>query len=170
MGAKMLLVRQAVAEVVRSAGPLDEYAMIKSLDRPVLLSGFAGGAEALESIALVQAKGRSALLDAIYLGVQQMKTARNARRVVLVLSDGGDNSSRYSEAEIMGAAREAGIRVYTIGFHEPLTGRGRSAVDRSGPELLARLAEHTGGRHFAVERGNLETVAIELTGAARGLR
>ena len=168
MGSKMQQVREVVAEVLKPANRLDEYAAIKATDRPVLLGGFVSGPDVIESFTFLQAKGRSALLDGIYLGVQQMRAARNARKVLLVISDGGDNSSRYTEAEIANAAREAGVRVYTVGVYEPIAGRGRTAEELSGPDLLARIAEHTGGRHFTVERGgNSPQISIEVSGALR---
>jgi len=49
---------------------------------------------------LTAPKGRTALLDAIYLGLSQMRGAKNGKRALLILSDGGDNHSRYNESDI----------------------------------------------------------------------
>ena len=117
MGTKLALARQLVSELLKPASSLDEFALIQASDRPVVLSGFVTAADALQTqVASTQSRGRSALLDAIYLGLQLTKTGRNARKVLLVISDGGDNSSRYTEAEITNATREAGVRVYAIGI------------------------------------------------------
>jgi hypothetical protein len=68
----------------------------------------------------MQSKGRSAVLDAIYMGLQVGKAGRNVRKILLVISDGGENSSRYTETEIKNAISETGVRVYVVGVDEPL--------------------------------------------------
>ena len=80
--------------------------------------------------------------------MNQMKKAHNPRKALLVLSDGGDNSSRYTESEIKNLVREADVQVYAIGIFEPIAGRGRTAEELNGPGLLTEIAEQTGGRHF----------------------
>ena len=50
----------------------------------------------------MRAEGWTSLLDAIYLSARQMRSAKNPRRVLFILSDGSDNNSRYSESEIEG--------------------------------------------------------------------
>jgi VWFA-related protein len=81
----------------------------------------------------MRAAGWTALNDAIYLGIQKMKNAKNARKVILVLSDGGDNNSRYSTREIRKLVREAGVGIYSISFFQ-------------GSRLLESLSDETGGR------------------------
>jgi Ca-activated chloride channel homolog len=57
----------------------------------------------------MQSKGRSAVLDGIYLVLQVCKAGRNVRKILLVISDGGENSSRYTETEIKNAIAETGV-------------------------------------------------------------
>ena len=52
-------------------------------------------------------KGQTALLDAIYMGVSKMKDAHNSKKALLIISDGGDNHSRYTENEIKSMVKEA---------------------------------------------------------------
>ena len=114
-------------------------------------------------LAFSQAKGRTALLDALYMAMDQMKKARNPRKAILVLSDGGDNSSRYTQSEIKNLVREADVQVYAIGIFEPMSNRGRSAEELGGPGLLSEMAEQTGGRHFPVENINeLPDIAAKI--------
>ncbi len=102
-------------------------------------------------------------MDGVYLAMNHMKKARNARKAILILSDGGDNSSRYTESEIKNAVREADVQIYAIGLFEPVSSRGRTAEELSGPGLLNEMAEQTGGRHFAVENINeLPDVAAKI--------
>jgi VWFA-related protein len=86
--------------------------------------------------------------------MNQMKKAHNPRKAILVISDGGDNSSRYTQSEIKNLVREADVQIYAIGIFENMGGRGRTAEELSGPSLLTELAEQTGGRHFPVENLN----------------
>jgi VWFA-related protein len=96
----------------------------------------------------VHAAGWTALNDAIYLGIQKMKPAKNSRKVILVLSDGGDNNSRYSTREIRNLVRESGVSVYSISFYQ-------------GSRLLEGLADETGGRLIHVRRLSELPDAIE---------
>src|SRR4029078_4324900 len=107
--------------------------------------------EVQNKLIFTQAKGRTALLDAVLLSLNKMKKARNPRKALLIISDGGDNSSRYTESEVRKVVREADVQIYAIGIFEPVMSRGRSAEELSGPGLLSELSEQTGGRHFAVE-------------------
>jgi Ca-activated chloride channel homolog len=71
-------------------------------------------------------KGRTALLDAIYLGLSEMRTAQNAKRALLIISDGGDNHSRYNENDIKRLVREAGTQLYSVGIFDPSDYRNRT--------------------------------------------
>jgi Mg-chelatase subunit ChlD len=168
MARKLVPARQLISELLKLTGPLDEFALTQSSDRPVVVSGF-GSADALQTqVAFIQSKGRSALLDGIYLGLQLTKTGRNARKVLLVITDGGENSSRYTEAEIRNAIPEAGVRVYVVGIDEPISGTGRSPEEIAAPALLMQIAERAGGRHIGIERASdLPRIARELSTAMR---
>ena len=102
-------------------------------------------------LARVKPFGRTALLDAIQLGLSEMKSARNTRKVILLLSDGGDNRSRYTETEISLLASESDAQVYSMGIFDPEDSPKRTPEERNGPRLLSELAEETGGRHFPVK-------------------
>ena len=103
---------------------------------------------------LTAPKGRTALLDAIYLGLSQMRGARNGKRALLILSDGGDNHSRYNESDIKRLVKEADTQLYAIGIFDPLGYRNRTPEELNGPSLLGEVTEMTGGRVFAVENLN----------------
>ncbi len=164
MGAKLAKSRQAAAQFFKTANPEDEFFLIQFNDRPELVVPFTHNTDEIQSrLAFTQAKGRTALLDGVYLAMNQMKKAKNARKAILILSDGGDNSSRYTETEIKNAVREADVQVYAIGIFEPVHARGRTAEELSGPGLLNEMAEQTGGRHFAVENINeLPDIAAKI--------
>jgi VWFA-related protein len=152
MGTKLSWSRQAVSQFLKTANPEDEFFLIEFNDRPQLAVRFTPNAEEIRNhLTFTQAKGSTALLDALYLAMNQMKKARNPRKAILIISDGGDNSSRYTEREVKNAVRESDVQVYAIGIYEPLGGRDRTPEEAAGPELLNTLAEQTGGRAFAIE-------------------
>jgi VWFA-related protein len=138
--------------------------LVQFNDRPQLVVPFTHETEEIQNrLAFTQSRGRTALLDALYLAMHEMKKARNPRKALLVLSDGGDNSSRYTQSEIKNLVREADVQVYAIGIFEPISARGRTAEELSGPSLLSELAEQTGGRHFPVENVNeLPDIAAKI--------
>lgn len=164
MGAKLQKSRQAAAQFFKTANPEDEFFLVQFNDRPELVVPFTNNPEEIQNrLTFTQAKGRTALLDGVYLAMSHMKKAKNPRKAILVLSDGGDNSSRYTESEIKNLVREADVQIYAIGIFETMGARGRTAEELSGPGLLTEMAEQTGGRHFPVENINeLPDVAAKI--------
>jgi Ca-activated chloride channel family protein len=164
MGSKLLKSRQAVAQFFKTANPEDEFFLVQFNDRPTLAVPFTRNIEEIQStLTFTQSKGRTALLDGVYLAMNQMKKAHNPRKALIIISDGGDNSSRYTESEIKNAVREADVQIYAIGIFEPMGSRGRTAEEMSGPGLLSEIAEQTGGRHFPVDNLNeLPDIAAKI--------
>ncbi|MCC6587483.1 MAG: VWA domain-containing protein [Bryobacterales bacterium] len=164
MGNKLNRSRQAAAQFFKTANPEDEFFLVQFNERPELVIPWTTNTEEIQNrLAFTQAKGRTALLDGLYLAMNQMKKARNPRKAILVLSDGGDNSSRYTESEIKNLVREADVQVYAIGIFEQVAGRGRTAEELAGPGLLTEIAEQTGGRHFPIDNLNeLPDVAAKI--------
>jgi Ca-activated chloride channel homolog len=164
MGSKLGKSRVAVAQFFKTANPEDEFFLVTFNDRPELIQDFTTNLDEIQNkLIFTQAKGRTALLDSVLLAINKMKKARNPRKALLIISDGGDNSSRYTESEIKKVVREADVQIYAIGIFEPVMSRGRSAEELNGPGLLSELSEQTGGRHFAVENINeLPDVAAKI--------
>ncbi len=115
-------------------------------DRAELLNPFTENVEDLQSqILSTSAKGSTALLDAFYLGLTQMRAARNAKRALLIISDGGDNHSRYIDKDIKRLAREADTQLYAIGIFDLFGDRSRTLEELNGPSPLSEMSELTGG-------------------------
>jgi len=147
MGAKLGVSRQAVAQFLKTANPEDEFFLIEFNDRANITGGFTSAPEDIQNrLTFTQAKGSTALLDGFYLALHQMRKAHNPRKAILIISDGGDNASRYTEREVKNAVRESDVQVYAIGIYEPPDSRGRTPEEAHGPELLDQLAQQTGGR------------------------
>jgi VWFA-related protein len=155
MGHKLDKSRQAVAQFFKTANPEDEFFLVQFHDSAELIQPFTTSLEEIQNrLTFTTSKGRTALLDAIYLALHEMKKAKNPRKALLVISDGGDNNSRYTEGEIKNLVKEADTQIYAIGIYESVTTRGRTAEELAGPGLLTDIAEQTGGRQYAVENLN----------------
>jgi Ca-activated chloride channel homolog len=147
--------RQAVVEFFRTANPQDEFFLVTFSEKPELLVDYTSSVEDIQD-KLVYAipKGRTALLDAIYLGMSRM------RKALLIISDGGDNHSRYTESEIKSMVREADVQIYGIGLYDFYF---KTPEEREGPALLSDITEVTGGRTFTINSPNeLADVATKI--------
>jgi Ca-activated chloride channel homolog len=164
MGPKLQKSRQAAVQFFKTANPEDEFFLIEFNDRPELVVPFTADTEDIQNrLAFAQSKGKTALLDGVYMAMNQMKKARNPRKAILIISDGGDNNSRYTESEIKNAVREADVQIYGIGIFEPIGSRGRTPEEQMGPGLLSEVAELTGGRSYNVENLNeLADIAAKI--------
>jgi Ca-activated chloride channel homolog len=165
MSNKVGKAREAAMQFFKTANPQDEFFLVSFNERAELTSAFTNSVEDLQSsLMLTSAKGRTALLDAIYLGLSEMRGAHNGKRALLILSDGGDNHSRYSESDIKRLVREADTQLYAIGIFDPLGYRDRTPEELNGPSLLSEITEMTGGRVFAVEKlEDLPDIATKIS-------
>jgi Ca-activated chloride channel homolog len=143
-------------------------------DRAQLAVPLTSDAGAIESsMTSATSGGLTALLDAVNLGLQEMKRAKNPRKALLVISDGGDNNSRFTSSQISGLVREADVQIYAMGVFEPTLSFGLGAggklgtAELDGPRLLSAIADQTGGRALAAATlrelpGIAERIGIEL--------
>jgi Ca-activated chloride channel homolog len=150
MAGKLAKAREAVAEFLKSANSGDEFFLVNFNNTAKLVVPFTTNADEIQTrLTSANSKGKTALLDAVYLSLHYLKRAKNPRKALLVISDGGDNDSRYSESETRKMVKETDVWIYAIGIYP----RGLQAFpeeERGGPKLLTDIAEESGGRHFAV--------------------
>jgi Ca-activated chloride channel family protein len=146
---------EAVAAFFKTSNADDEFFLIEFNERPKLAVPFTQDSDSIyKRVARTRAIGRTSLLDAIHMALVQMKTAKNLRKAIVIVSDGGDNRSRYTESEIKAAMREADVQVYALGIFDPGDQPKRTREEKDGPRLLGELADETGGRHYPVENLN----------------
>jgi Ca-activated chloride channel homolog len=164
MSDKVEKARQAAVQFMRTANPLDQFFLVSFNDRAELTSGFTNSVDELQNRMMFTAsKGRTALLDAIYLGLSQMRGAHNGKRALLIISDGGDNHSRYNESDVKNYLKEADCQLYAIGIFDPIGIRSRTPEELEGPSLLTEMTEMTGGRVFpVVNLGELPDIAAKI--------
>jgi Ca-activated chloride channel family protein len=149
---KMRQATEAAAAFFKTANAEDEFFLVEFSERPKLLVPFTPDSdEVYQRIVRTHPFGRTSLLDAIHLAMDQMKNARNLRKAIVILSDGGDNRSRYTEREIKNALLESDVQVYAMGIFDREEGRKRTPEEQHGPRLLDDLAEQTGGHSYPVD-------------------
>ena len=155
--------RLAAVQFFRTANRQDEFFLVNFNDRAELANNFTASVEELQNhLMFTAAHGETALLDGIYLGLSEMKGAHNTKKALLIISDGGDNHSRYTETDIRRYAREADVQIYAIGLYEP--GGGPTTEEQLGPALLSDLTQMTGGRTFVVGSLNdLPDIATKIS-------
>jgi Ca-activated chloride channel family protein len=161
MSSKMDRAKDAVVEFFKTANPQDEFFMITFSDAPEVVSDFTNSVDDIQGkLVFTVPQKRTALLDAIYMGVSKMRQAKYPKKALLIISDGGDNHSRYTENEIKALVKEADVMVYAIGIYDRYF---QTDEERLGPALLGDIAQLTGGRAFTVENPNdLGDVATKI--------
>ncbi|HVG26435.1 MAG TPA: VWA domain-containing protein [Acidobacteriaceae bacterium] len=148
MQSKFIRARKALAEFLRTSNPLDEFFVVGFNDRPAILVDYTSDVEDVEArMVMLKPENRTALVDAIYLSVNKLKNAKFQRKALLVISDGGDNRSRYTSGELTRAVRESEVQIYSIGIFDAYA---PTEEEINGPVLLKELSEATGGRMFKV--------------------
>jgi Ca-activated chloride channel family protein len=163
MGSKLQKSRQAAAEFFRTSNIEDEFFLVEFNDQPKLVVPLTRNVEEIQNqLTWAQSKGRTALLDAIFLSMNEMKKSKKNRKALLIISDGGDNSSRYSESEVKNLVRENDVLIYAIGVFEMGGGRMRTSEEAGGPGLLNDLCDQTGGRHLPADVSELPDIAAKI--------
>jgi Ca-activated chloride channel homolog len=152
MGSKLRKSRMAASAFFGTANAEDEFFLVEFNDQPKLVVPLTVDfSEIQNQLTFSQSRGRTALLDAVMLALHEMKKSSKQRKALLIISDGGDNCSRYTEAELRNAVRESDVLIYAMGIFEAYGARARSPEEWNGPGLLNEIAEQTGGRHLPVD-------------------
>lgn len=169
MGEKLTKSREAISRFIQSANAADEFFLVEFGDAVRFVQPFTTSPKVIQNLLrFTGSTGRSALLDAVYLAIQEMDEAKNARKALLIVSDGADNNSRYTAGEVKDLAKEADVQIYAIGICEPIGQRPQTPEELRGPDLLTGIPAETGGRYYAAESVNdLDDVADEIGVALR---
>lgn len=146
--------KNAIVRFLETGNPEDEYALITFNERTSLVQNFTHQSSTVRSeIALKQAGGRTAVYDAVYMGLDQIKAGKNEKKALILITDGEDNSSRYSISEVREFAKESDVQIYAVG-EQGMLGYGRS--------LIQGIVSLTGGRAFFPNNFNELDYYIDL--------
>ena len=162
MAYKFKASREAGAQLLNTLNEEDETFLVEFTDVAKVSVGFTNQALKVRTVLEhAQVGGLTAMIDAIDTGLQEMKRARNARKAIVVISDGGDNRSHYTAAQIESLVREADVQIYAMGVFDPVFSLTPKEI--SGPRLLSDIATQTGGRAFAAAvPGDMPSVATRI--------
>ncbi len=198
IGGKLPALREALAQFMKTSNPLDEFCLIDFVDGHAQIlsdfpetSGVGNADQVIQNLVFLASKGETPLFDGIYRGIgllekrelmerdnikmlqKQQATPEeiekhSKKRILLIVSDGGDNHSLYNENDVKRAIEESDVQIYAIGIFDPPSARGRTPEELRGPTLLQELTEMKGGRVFVVETSkDLEDVALKVSAELR---
>jgi len=167
MSSKFVRAREALTEFLRTSNPQDEFFVVGFNDRPSVIVDYTSDPDDVEArMVMLKPENRTALIDAVYLGIDHLRQAKFDRKALLIISDGGDNRSRYTESELQRVVRESGVQIYSIGIFDNYA---PSTEELLGPQLLREICEMTGGRLFNVggNTADLEDIAARISDELR---
>ncbi len=166
MKGKLDRAREALKAFVQTCHDQDDFFLVGFNQRANLIAEFTDGEGLSNKLTLIDPKGQTALYDAAYLGIEKVKQGQHKKRAILLISDGQDNSSRYTYGELRKLLKEANVQIYSIGIVEMGGGSGGS-LDMQGQGILEEVSQTTGGKAFfprsAAELEDATTrIALEL--------
>jgi VWFA-related protein len=162
MGDKLGRSRLAAHTFFTTSNPEDEFFLVEFDNSPRLMTPLTSNTGSIENqLVFTRSKGSTALLDGLMLALHEMRKSKKNKKALLVISDGGDNNSRYTPTEIKGVLAESDCLVYAIGVFESNMG-GRTSEEAGGEGLLARIAEETGGRLYPANPAELPDIAQKI--------
>jgi Ca-activated chloride channel homolog len=159
MGEKLKRSRVAASVFFRISDPEDEFFLVEFDSKPRLevpLTHDYGTIQ--EQLTFSKSKGSTALLDAIYMALQEMRKSKKNKKTLLLITDGGDNNSRYTVTEVKNLIQESDVLIYAIGVF----GGGDTPEEAGGPGLLSHIAESTGGRMYIANSADLPDIAKRI--------
>jgi Ca-activated chloride channel family protein len=160
---KLRTSRRAAIQFLRTMNAQDEAFLVEFGDQASLTVGFTSQLDEIQTkLTTAEPGGLTAMLDGTQLALHEMQKAKNPRKAIVIISDGGDNNSRYSAKEIESLVREADVQIYAMGVFQPSIFTGLKD-DVNGARLLSQLSEQTGGRAFSASDANdLPSVAARI--------
>jgi Ca-activated chloride channel family protein len=167
MSSKFVRARKALTEFLRTSNPQDEFFVVGFNDRPAVIVDYTSDPDDVEArMVMLKPENRTALIDAVYLGIDHLRDAKYERKALLIISDGGDNRSRYTEGELRRVVRESDVQIYSIGIFDNYA---PTTEEQMGPELLKDICEMTGGRLFNVggDLNDLQDIATRISAELR---
>ncbi len=148
MEKKVSFARDAAVKFLETGTPDDEYFLVEFSNRAKVAEGFTTDISRLrDRLSFTPAQGSTALYDAVYLGLAQLKSGQNPKKALLLITDGEDNHSRYSRGDIREFVREADAQIFVIDL---------------GHALVSDLADMTGGHSYRASVNDLEDTCEKI--------
>jgi Ca-activated chloride channel family protein len=143
----------ATQTFLRISNPADEYFLVEFASKPeVAVPMSKGNDEVQYRILSMKSGGLTALHDAVILGLNELKKSTLNRKALLVVTDGGENHSRYSRKELENIVSETDALIYAIAFR----------TGDSNFDLLKWMTELSGGRMFPADPQDMPDIAAKI--------
>jgi Ca-activated chloride channel homolog len=140
--------RNAVKQIIKSSNPQDDFSLVVVRSQPQLLFQYDDPEDDIQRrLDFIQPDGFTALWDGMYLALNELRSSHYDRKAIIVISDGGNNHSKYTESEIKSLLEEADVEVYALGIFDRFAKR---IEEKTGPLQLDEISSMTGGRMFSV--------------------
>jgi Ca-activated chloride channel family protein len=169
MTGRLATAKAAARRLIDALDPRDEVFLIHFADSALLTAGPAAGiAHVRDQLIGMRAGGSTAFFDALHLGITQLKQARLKRRAIVVISDGIENHSRFSEPELLKVALESDVQIHAMGVWD--LSPGAKALEahqqRQGLLLLEKMATVTGGHYWQLHTSQQAASAADAASIA----
>jgi len=163
MGEALPRVKNAMVKLIDELGPEDSVAIYTFDERLVIRQDFTTDKNVAKRAALrTRAEGATALFDALSEAAQEL-SRRSGKKVLILFTDGDDNSSALNASAAVARAKKAGVPLYTIA-------EGEATHSHNLRKLLDELSERTGGAAYEVKKpGEMEQVFHEISEDVRHL-
>ncbi len=155
MASNISAARRAAALFIGMANPGDQFLLVEFDSAPRMTVPLTEDLAHIKyELTFNKSGGSTALIDAVYMAMHEIKKSKNERKALIVVSDGGDNNSRYTQGELHTALQESEVLIYTVGLF--------GDQSASNPYLMKGISEETGGRLFVVNSG-LPDIAAKIS-------
>lgn len=151
--------RHAAAEFLKLADPKDEFFLVEFNDRPRLVVPLTAETGKIDTeVLFTKSAGSTALIDALYMGIHEMKKSKMGKKALVLISDDGENNSRYTSREIQRIVRESDVLIYSV----VVGGEGGGSDQAAGQGMMRGLSEESGAHMFYSTAANLTDIALKI--------
>jgi Ca-activated chloride channel family protein len=155
--------RAAASEFLKMSNPEDEFFLVEFDNKPRLVIPLSSNTRDIGlEVMMTKSEGSTALIDGLFMGIHEIHKSKKAKKALVLISDGGENNSRYSPGEIKRVVKESDVLIYTVAFSGEF-----NPDSAAGLEMMTGISELSGAHMFYVGGGNglpdiAEKIGIEL--------
>jgi VWFA-related protein len=145
--------RLATTQFLQLANPEDEFFLVEFDTAPRLAIPLTSDTGSIRAeILMTHSGGSTALFDALYMAINEMRKSKKTKKAIVLFSDGGENHSRYTQRELDNLVRESDVLIYTVLI---------PGAD-ANPGLMSRIAEMTGAHGYFANPRELPDIAEKI--------
>jgi Ca-activated chloride channel homolog len=150
--------RAAAAELLKFANPEDEFFLVEFDTKPRLVIPLSSNTSPISlEVMMTKEGGATALIDALFMGIHEMHKSKKAKKALVLISDGGDNNSRYTPSEVKNVVKESDVLIYTVAI-----GAGHDSDSAAGLNWMTGISETSGAHMFYGNRVELADIAEKI--------